>query len=208
MARNRLLAVLIVAATGLFAIGVAIERSQETQTEGSAELSHVEGVSAESAEGEAESAEAGHTEGGGSEEAGHSDSGEELLGIDPESVGLVIVAMVVSLGLAAAVWLRPEISWLLWLVAASMLVFAALDVREFIHQLDESRGGLAVLVAVVTLLHAGAAWLPSIARPGRGLIRPLHHLNVLGAAERHADDVQTPGQAGERELSNLVGAHT
>jgi hypothetical protein len=150
MARNRLLALLIVAATGLFAVGVAIERSQESQTEGSAELSHIEGVSAESLE-------AGHTEGGASGEAGHSDSGEELLGIDPESVALVIVAVVVSLALAAVVWLRPEISWLLWLVAAGMLVFAALDVREFIHQLDESRAGLAVLVAAVTLLHAGAA---------------------------------------------------
>ena len=43
------------------------------------------------------------------------------------------------------------------MVALAMLVFAALDVRELIHQIDESRTGLAFLVALVTVLHAGAA---------------------------------------------------
>jgi hypothetical protein len=162
MAPNRFLAVMIVAATIAFAIGVAIERSQESGSEGSAEVGHVEGesgeVSGESTEAgavEGESAEAGHVEG----EAGHSDSSEDLLGIDPESVGLVIVAVIGSLALAAGAWLRPDLSWLLWLTALAMVAFAALDVREFIHQLDESRGGLAVLVALVTLLHAAAALL-------------------------------------------------
>jgi hypothetical protein len=147
MTANRLLAVLIVAATITFAIGVAIERSQESSSATGPEVSHVEG----------ESAEPGHVEGAVSGEVTHTDSSEKLLGIDPESVGLVIVAVIVSLSLATAVWLRPDLGGLLWLAALAMAVFAALDLREFIHQLDESRTGLAVLVASVTLLHAGAA---------------------------------------------------
>lgn len=156
MITNRELAVLIVAATIAFAIGVAIERSQESGGESGAEVSHVEAGSTEGTV-EGESAEAGHVEGEVSSEAGHSDSSEDLLGIDPESVGLVILAVIVSLALATAVWLLPDLRGLLWLVVLAMLVFAALDVREFIHQLDESRTGLALLVALVTLFHAGAA---------------------------------------------------
>lgn len=156
MVTKRGLAALIVAATIVFAIGVAIERSQESDQGSGAEVSHVEGESAEGTV-EGESAEAGHIDGETSAEDSHSDSSEELLGIDPESVGLVIVAVIVSLALAVAVWLRPDLPGLPLVVALAMLAFAALDIREFIHQLDESRTGLAVLVALVTLLHAGAA---------------------------------------------------
>ena len=38
-----------------------------------------------------------------------------------------------------------------------MVVFAALDVREVIHQLDEDNGGLALLAGVVAGLHLAAA---------------------------------------------------
>jgi hypothetical protein len=38
-----------------------------------------------------------------------------------------------------------------------MLVFAALDVRELVHQIDESKGGLAVLAGVVAVCHLAAA---------------------------------------------------
>jgi hypothetical protein len=43
-----------------------------------------------------------------------------------------------------------------------MLTFAALDIREIVHQADESRAGLAVLAATIAALHliaAGAAAL-------------------------------------------------
>jgi hypothetical protein len=149
IAVNRLLGILIVAATIAFAIGVAIERSQESGEEGGVEASQVEGESAEAGEVEGEASEAEHD----------ADSGEKLLGIDPESVGLVIVAAIVSLGLAAAVWVRPDLRGLLLLIALAMAAFTALDLREFVHQLGESRTGLALLVAVVTVLHGGAAVL-------------------------------------------------
>jgi hypothetical protein len=38
-----------------------------------------------------------------------------------------------------------------------MVVFAALDVREVVHQLDESKGGLALLAGVVAVCHLAAA---------------------------------------------------
>jgi hypothetical protein len=145
MAINRLLAILIVVATTAFAIGVSIERSQESDETVGSELGHVEG---ESAEGEAAAV-----------ETQSESDGEELLGVDPESVGLVIVAVGVSLLMAAAVWLRPDVPAIVLVVGLAMLAFAALDVREFIHQVDESRTGLAALVAFITLLHAGAAAL-------------------------------------------------
>ena len=40
---------------------------------------------------------------------------------------------------------------------AAMVAFAALDVREVVHQLDEENAGLAVLAGVVAALHLGVA---------------------------------------------------
>lgn len=149
MASNRLLAALIVVATVAFAVGVSIERSQESN-ETPAEAAHVEGSSPESGEI------------AGEEVAGESHSeasSETLLGINPESIPLLIVAIVVSLGLSAAVWLRPDLTIVLIVVAVAMLAFAALDIREVVHQLDASRDGLAVLAAFIAVLHAAAAVL-------------------------------------------------
>ena len=61
------------------------------------------------------------------------------------------------MGLALAVWLRPEWRLLIGLVVAAMVVFAVLDLREVVHQLDEDNGGLAVLAGVVAALHLAAA---------------------------------------------------
>jgi hypothetical protein len=89
----------------------------------------------------------------------HTDTHAELkpLGIDIEAAPFVALAAAASLLLALGAWLRPR--WLLLLVtiAGAMLVFAALDVREVFHQIDESRTGLAVLAGFVGLLHLGAA---------------------------------------------------
>jgi hypothetical protein len=151
MAVNRLLALLIAVATVAFAVGVSIE-SSDTHTE-PAEAAH-----AESEEGEA--AEAGHV-GAESEESGaHGESEDEkVLGIDLESTPLVVLAVIASLALAMAVWLRPDVRGLLALTALAMLVFAALDVPEVFHEIDESESGLAVLAGVVAALHLGAAAL-------------------------------------------------
>lgn len=80
-----------------------------------------------------------------------------MLGLDLEATPFVVVAAAVALGLALAVWLRPEWRLVLGLVAAAMVVFAVLDVREVVHQIDEDNGWLAVLAGLVAALHVVAA---------------------------------------------------
>ena len=134
---------LIVLSTVAFAVGAIVEHSSgEPAAEGSATKApaHAEG-------GEA-------VEGSGSEER----NGEEtLFGTDPETTPLVVLAIVASLLLAAGCWFRPEWRWLLVVTALAMAAFAVLDLREVIHQLDESNTGLAVLAGAVAILHGAAA---------------------------------------------------
>jgi hypothetical protein len=87
-------------------------------------------------------------------------SSEDPLGINPEATALVVLAVVVSLLLAALI-LTVGSPLLAAGVALAMLAFTALDIREVTHQLSESRPGLAALAATVALLHlaAGAAAL-------------------------------------------------
>jgi hypothetical protein len=82
---------------------------------------------------------------------------ESFFGLDYEATPFVALAAAFSLALAAAVWLRPRWALMLGAVAVAMVVFAALDVREVVHQLDESKGGLAVLAGVVAVCHLAAA---------------------------------------------------
>jgi hypothetical protein len=90
---------------------------------------------------------------GASEEAGS----EALFGIDLESTPLMVFAIVVSLLLAAGSWFRPEWRWLLVATGFAMAVFAVVDLREVIHQLDESNTGIAFVAGAVAILHAAAA---------------------------------------------------
>ena len=169
LTRRNLLAALIVAATAAFA---GIEKGQHSEAEAregahSIEKRHAEEPPAHAESGEGERREAEERQAAaaqpaakpGSEEAGaHSqEEEEELFGIDLESTPLVVLAVVASLALAAAAWLRPRWALLLVAVGAAMLVFAALDVREVLHQIDENSTGLAVLAGLVALLHLTAA---------------------------------------------------
>jgi O-antigen ligase len=80
-----------------------------------------------------------------------------LFGTDPESTSLVVLAIVASLLLAAGCWFRPEWRRLLVVTAFAMAAFAVLDLREVIHQLDESDTGLASVAGAVATLHVAAA---------------------------------------------------
>jgi Flp pilus assembly protein TadB len=159
MLRSRLLlAAVMTAATALFVVGVSVERAQPDQHAGErAEQSHETGEShAETGE------EAVETHGAPSVgESGHDTHQEEprILGIDPESTPLVVVAIVGSLLLVAAVLRWSHATALLAFVAVAMLAFAALDVREVTHQLDEDQAGVAILAASVATLHLAAAAL-------------------------------------------------
>jgi len=141
---------LIVLATVGFVVGTTIERN--------AKESHTETPAAAESESSSES----HAEGGegGAAHAGEgAETGGEFqpFGVDIEAVPFIVLAALVSLGLAAAVWTRPRSLIVLGVVAAAMVLFAALDIREVIHQVDESRTGLAVLAGIVAALHLAAA---------------------------------------------------
>jgi hypothetical protein len=150
IARNGMLALVIVLATAAFAIGAGLEKS-ESHEQPAAQAAHSEG-------GEEEFAEGAHSEAPEVREE-EAKENEELLGIDVESTPLVILAVIGSLALAAAVWLRPGLRHLVLFVSISMLAFAVLDIREVFNQTDESNEGFAALAAVVALLHLSAAGL-------------------------------------------------
>jgi hypothetical protein len=141
---------LIIAAAAAFASGAAIEHHAATSEQ------HTELHVGPGAPGE----QAGGAEGAATREntaahaAGH--GSETLLGINPESTGLVVTAVVASLLLAALI-LTISSPLLAAAVAAVMLAFTALDIREVIHQLNESRPGLASLAAAIAALHLAAS---------------------------------------------------
>jgi hypothetical protein len=143
MSLRALLVALIVTATGALIVGVALERNSG---ESAAERHSAIGEAAEHRHAEA------------ADESSSSENDEELrpLGIDVEAWPFVTLAAVASLALAAAAWLRPQASAVLLTVAAAMLGFAVLDVREVLHQVDENRDGLATLAAAVGALHTAA----------------------------------------------------
>lgn len=173
---------LIVLATVGFVIGTSIER-HNTSHESAAHLRAEGAASKPAATGEggesaathaAEGGNAESTEGSGAPNEGgesaathaaesHADakteSHKELrpLGVDIEAVPFVVLAALASLALAALGWVRPR--WLLGLatIAAAMLVFGALDVREAFHQSDENQTSLVILAAVIAAAHFAAA---------------------------------------------------
>jgi hypothetical protein len=155
------LVALIVAVTAAFVVGVALERGGESghRERGASE------ASSERDEGRSESGEARPEEVDVAERAS-AERREELhpLGVDVEAWPFVALAAVASLALAAAAFARPRAVALLALVAAAMLVFAAVDVREVVHQVDEDAGGLALLAATVAALHLAAAAVAGIMR--------------------------------------------
>ena len=170
-----LLVGLIVAATAAFVVGTAIERNS------SGESAHHETAAGAPAAGETGAESPGeHAQEGATAERtpATKEAHAELrpLGIDVEAWPFVALAAAVSLALAAAAWLRPHHAPLLGLVAAAMLVFAALDVREVLHQADIDNTGLAIPAAVIAALHLAAAgvagamasraWRPGGAAPG------------------------------------------
>lgn len=81
---------------------------------------------------------------------------ELVFGVNLESTPWVTAAVVVSVLLAAAM-LTLGMPWLAGVIALAMLAFAALDIREIVHQLGESRLDLVAVAILVALLHVLAA---------------------------------------------------
>jgi hypothetical protein len=152
------LAILLLASAAVFAVGVAVERSQPAHHEVAPAAQPTEQTTG----GETTSTEGGGGETGTTgenhpaESAGHETSSETVFGINTESTALVILVLAFSVGLAAAVWLM-RVRWLLVVVAAFAVSAAVFDVREALHQSDESHALLITIALVVAALHAAAA---------------------------------------------------
>ena len=157
------LAALLAVATLLFAVGVIAERSSaDEHAEPTASAESSEAGHAEEGEGAHAAEEAPSPEGGAAES-----SGEELAGVDLESTSLIVLAVLAGLVLsaAAATELGRSRAFLLAVVVIA-LAWAVLDVRELLHQLDESRGGIAAIALAVAVVHFVAS-----AVAGRGASR-------------------------------------
>jgi hypothetical protein len=176
-------AVLLVAATVLLVVGTFLERSQATSetrqaavgrrapgeasehnqaAEQTTEPANSAGdkEAAEQAQGEHNEAakQAGNSHDEAAEQA---ESGEELFGIDLESVGLTVAAAVVSL-LLAGLLLTVAGRQVLLAVMVVALVFVALDVRESVHQASEARAGLLAIALLTAVAHLGVAGLAGV----------------------------------------------
>ena len=141
------LAGLLVVSAVLFAFGSAVERSRSHEVAPAASPSVSEGQTTETG-GETTGETGGETASAHTAEAGS----ETLFGVNPESTGLVVVAVVLALLLAAAVWLRASRPVLLVTVVFGV-VFAAFDIREALHQSNESRAGLVALAVGLAAIH-------------------------------------------------------
>lgn len=168
---RRLAAVLLAVTAGLFVLGVSAERGEHRDTGSrSGEVGDAHGreggesgASGEAVEG-GESGEGGEAVEGG-ERAGESgESGEEgeVLGVDLGSPGIAALGVVVSVGLAVALWLSDRQA-VAWAAAGFAGVFVLADLAEVGRQLDESRGGLALLAVALALGHAVAAGAAAVA---------------------------------------------
>ena len=138
-----LVGTLLIAAAALFAFGVANE----------GDVHHETVTSVESGEHNEATESAEHNEGGGA-----SETGEKILGVNLESTPMVVLAVALSIALAAATW-RSDRKWILLVTALFAAAFAALDVAELSHQIKQSAATIAFIAGIIALLHAAAALL-------------------------------------------------
>jgi hypothetical protein len=142
------LAAALLAASALFVIGVAVERSgraADTETVANPERK------------EREYTEAGER---GREQTPEASEGaerrERLFGVDLESTPVAASAVALAVLLAAAALLTRSRAVVV-LIGAVALALAAFDARELIYQIDESRVTVAVTAAAAALAHVVAA---------------------------------------------------
>ena len=169
------LAILLVASALLFFVGIYLERGLTPAPEipvAAVPSSHPE---ASPAEGGGEAGEAGHSESpAASAEAAGETTAEHAaearpFGIDLESPILVGGAIVISLVLASAV-VRSANPLVPMAVLGFAVLFTLFDVLEVSHQLGASRTGLALIAAILAVLHVAIGWLAlRLIRQARGL---------------------------------------
>jgi hypothetical protein len=146
----RVAAALLVVTAVLFVIGVTQETGDQhaESTEATPDNRPDAGHGGESAEQREAEGHADVAEGAGEE--------RQVFGVDPESPGLVSVAVVVSIAIAAGLWFTDKRA-LAAVAAVFAVLFAVLDVAEVSHQHDDGRDGLAALAIAVAVGHVVAA---------------------------------------------------
>lgn len=155
------IAAALVAAAVVFAIGVGIERSQGDHHDTPASTEQGTGkpapAGAEGSEAREQQERDLSRTSNVSDQDVHSGT-EKLFGVNTEANWVVAVAFAVALGLAAAVLVSPTTAVLVLvaLIAAAVGVF---DIREAMHQADESRTNVLALAVVAATLHFGVAVL-------------------------------------------------
>jgi hypothetical protein len=130
-------------------IGSAIEKSQATEH-------HTETTGETSGEAHSESGGEAPLHSGG--QASESGTQEKVLGINIESTPMIVLAVAVTLALAAAAWFSGA-SPVLWTIVAFGIAFAAFDFLEAVHQGNESRSGLVVLAVALAMIHVAIAFV-------------------------------------------------
>jgi hypothetical protein len=92
--------------------------------------------------------------------AAHTDESEKVLGVDIESTPLIVLAVIAALGLATLaatpIGRTPAVLLAIALIAVA---WAALDIREAVHQLNESRTNIFIVAIILAGVHLTAAAL-------------------------------------------------
>ena len=86
------------------------------------------------------------------EQAAEPGSSETVLGVNPESPGLVTAGVVLSVFLAAAIFRRPG-TLVLSIAGMFGLIFAFFDALEIFHQFQEGRPSIMAVAAIAALFH-------------------------------------------------------
>lgn len=161
---TRALVVLVLTATLLFAAGSVVERSSDhdelTSSTNAATAGHEEADEhRERAASEASSSEAAGPAEAAEQPAESGEHGQEatLLGIKRESGWLPLAAVLISLGLAGALFVAPGPATL-WATLAWGLGFAAADVAELVEQ---PAAVVAAIAGLLLALHLATAALAS-----------------------------------------------
>ena len=154
----------LVGSTVLFTVGAIAERS-DSDTHAEPVSAQAEGVGGEAGEPERAHEEAGEP-GTVEPEETHAETtsgdthseDERVPGVELESTPMIVLAVAGGLALAALTATGfGRLRGFMLAVTVIALLWAALDVHEVIHQLDESRTGIAVVAMTVAVLHLAAA---------------------------------------------------
>jgi hypothetical protein len=116
----------------------------------------------------------GSASGGGHVEAA-SEHGREgpVLGVDLESTPMIVLAVLAGIALTiVAASPLGTLRVIVLALALAALAWTALDIREVVHQANESRTDLTIIAAIVAALHAAAAALAISLGLKAGAIRP------------------------------------